>query len=63
MREPTTTYETLLSLLGEKGAINMCEAYGGHTIRIPKTFRSEGLKGIWHTRFGKEGTAGYFAPT
>lgn len=56
MREPTTTYEMLLSLLGEKGALNMCEAYGGHTIRIPKEIRSEGLKEIWHTRFGKEGT-------
>lgn len=57
MREPSTTYEMLLSLLGEKGTINMCEAYGGHTIRIPKDFHGDGLKDIWHTRFGEEGTA------
>ncbi|WP_115617594.1 Mor transcription activator family protein [Chromobacterium vaccinii] len=57
MREPTTTYEILLSLLGENGVVNICESYGGHTIRIPKEFRNEGLKDIWQSRFGKEGTA------
>lgn len=55
MKKPAATYEMLLGLLGEKGTVNMCEAYGGHTIRIPKKIRDDGLKSVWVTLFGKEG--------
>lgn len=54
MESNQTTFEELSSLLGEVGALNLCDMFGGETIYIRKNFDSESTRRHFETFFGAE---------
>lgn len=55
--QPTTTFEGIASLIGQKAALNLCEQHGGETIYIRKNIESESTRQHFLTFFGEEGSA------
>ena len=55
MSDEKTTFESLVSLIGMAGALNLCEQYGGQTLYIRKDGELlEGTAKHWADHFGPE---------
>lgn len=53
-----TNFESLAELIGKKGALNLCEQYGGLTLYIRKSLAlHDGINKHWSEYFGQEALA------